>query len=160
MTDLIPTLFTDKKDIISYNYDNIDHLVDSKIDHYKFIDNLSVPDPDKIICKKYFKSIMLGKNHYFIQSIMEQLKSTSNICLPLLHQWLSSGTDRNPRIDNLVIINHPSDAERICKNHIKKTPIFTSFLYDSIISTTDNEDWKNMRGEMNIAFIPSLSLKK
>ena len=34
----------------------------------------------------------------------------------------------------LVIINHPEDAERICKNHVKKAPVFKSFLYNSIIS--------------------------
>ena len=64
------------------------------------------------------------------------------------------------KANNLVIINHPGDAERICKNHVKKAPIFKSFLYDSIISTTDNEDWKEQRSLMNMAFIPKLSLKK
>jgi len=160
MINDIPTLFTNKKDILTYDFNQIDDLVGSDIDHYEFIDNLSVPDPDKTLCKQYFKSIMSGKNHTFIQKTMEQLKTTSNICLPLLHQWLSTEKEKNPQINNLVIISDPNDAERICKDHVKKTPIFKSFLYDSIISTTDNEDWKNMRGEINMAFIPSLSLKK
>jgi len=156
----IPTLFTDKSKIVTYNYDNIDHLIGSEIDHYEFIDNLSVPDSNKELCKNYFQSIMFGQNHVFIEKTMEQLKTRSNICLPLLHQWISTETDRKPRIDNLVIINHPADAERICKDHVKKAPIFKSFLYDSIISTTDNEDWLSQRGDMNIAFIPKLSLQK
>ena len=154
----LPTLFSGKDEIMEFNYDIVDSLIGSSIDHYEFIENLSIPDPMNHLCKKYFKSIMSGKNHIFIEQIMKQYNS--NICLPLLHQWLSTETEYNPRIDNLIIIGNPQDSERICKNHVKKAPIFKSFLYDSIISTTDNEDWKNMRGEMNMAFIPSLSLKK
>lgn len=156
----IPTVFSSKEKILTYDYNMIDQLVDSTIDHYKYIDNLSVPDKDKLLCKHYFESIMMGKNHIFIQNTMNSLNTHSNICLPLLHQWLSTESSNNPRIDNLIIINHPDDGERICKEHIKKAPIFKSFLYDSIISTTDNDDWTSMRGDMNMAFIPSLSLKK
>ena len=76
---------------------------------------------------------------------MNKCKTTSNICLPLIHQWFSSATKEDVRIDNLVIINHPEDAERICKDHVKKAPVFKSFLYNSIISTTDNDDWKAQR---------------
>ena len=156
----IPTLFTDKSKIVTYNYDLIDHLIGSEIDHYEFIDNLSVPDSNKELCKNYFKSIMFGQNHVFIDKILNSLNTRSNICLPLLHQWLVSEKGGESRIDNLVIINHPEDAERICKDHIKKAPIFNSFLYDSIISTTDNDDWFSQRSSMNMAFLPKLSLKK
>jgi len=43
---------------------------------------------------------------------------------------------------------------------VKKAPVFKSFLYNSIISTTDNDDWKAQRSFMNMAFIPKLSLQK
>jgi benzoate 4-monooxygenase len=156
----IPTLFTDKQKLINFDYDKLESLINSDIDNYKFINNLSVPGKKEIILKNYFKSIILGYNHIFIEKTLKNLNTISNICLPLLHQWLSDNNNNNPQIDNLVIINHPEDAERICKNHIKKTPIFKSFLHDSIISTTDNDDWKQQRDKMNIAFIPKLSLKK
>ena len=156
----VPTFFSEKKDIFTYDYNNVAKLLDSNINYYEFIDNLSVPDPDKTLCRDYFQSIMFGKNHVFIDKVLSQLNSSSNICLPLLHQWLSTNDTKNPRIDNLVIINDNDDSERICQNHVKKAPIFKSFLYDSIISTTDNIDWKEQRGKMNMAFIPSLSLKK
>ena len=156
----IPTLFSGKEIIFTYEYDKIDPLVGSDIDHYIFIDNLSIPDPMNTLCKEYFKSIMMGYNHVFIEKLMKKHNTNSNICLPLLHQWLSNVDISNPRIDNLIIINDPDDAERICKDHIKKAPIFSSFLYNSIISTTDNADWKAQRSSMNTAFIPSLSLKK
>ena len=151
----IPTLFTDKQLLISYDYEQLKDLINTDIDHYKYIENLSVSKNTPELCKDYFKSIMLGYNHTFIEKTLQQVKSQSNICLPLLHQWLNE-----PRIDNIVIINHPDDAERICKEHIKKAPIFKSFLHDSIISTTDNEDWKEQRSLMNMAFIPKLSLQK
>jgi cytochrome P450 len=73
----------------------------------------------------------------------------------LIHSWEGA-----VKIDNVAIITHPDDAERICKKHVKKAPIFKSFLYDSIISTTDNDDWKTQRSDMNMAFISSLSLKR
>jgi cytochrome P450 len=157
--DQIPTFFSEKKDIFTYDYNNVTKLLDSDINHYEFIDNLGVPDLDNELCKLYFKSIMFGQNHIFIQKILDKLQ-TQNICLPLLHNWLSTSDTKHTRIDNLVIINDKDDSERICQNHVKKAPIFKSFLYDSIISTTDNIDWKEQRGKMNMAFIPSLSLKK
>ena len=52
---------------------------------------------------------MFGKNHVFIDKVLSQLNSSSNICLPLLHQWLSTNDTKNPRIDNLVIINDKDD---------------------------------------------------
>ena len=158
--DGIPTLFSGKDIILKYDYNQIDSLVGSDIDYYEFIENLSIPDPMNTLCKEYFKSIMMGYNHVFIEKLMKKHNTNSNICLPLLHQWLSNVDNSNPRIDNLIIINDADDAERICKDHIKKAPIFSSFLYNSIISTTDNADWKAQRSSMNTAFIPSLSLKK
>ena len=155
----IPTFFSDKKDILTYDYNKINELVNSDINHYEFIENLSVYDPEKTLCKQYFQSIMFGQNHIFIQKILDKLQ-TQNICLPLLHNWLSTSDTKHTRIDNLVIINDPDDCERICKNNVKKAPIFKSFLYNSIISTTDNKDWKEQRTEMNIPFIPSLNIKK
>lgn len=59
----VPTFFSDKKDILTYDYNKINQLVDSDINHYEFIENLSVYDPDKTLCKHYFQSIMFGQNH-------------------------------------------------------------------------------------------------
>jgi hypothetical protein len=156
----IPTLFTDKETLKQFNFDEIQSLLGTEIDHHTHIPHLSVPDPDNTLCRDYFKSSMMGQNHVFIEELMDAHRTKSNISLPLLHQWHSNATANNPRIDNLVIINDPLDAERLCKDHIQKTPIFKSFLYNSIISTTDNDDWKQQRDDMNIAFLPSLSLRK
>ena len=151
----IPQLFTDKKNILSYDFDRTDAYIDNEINKYMYIHNLSIPGDQKQLCKQYFKSIILGYNHIFIDNMLESLNTRSNISLPLLHKWEDKIT-----INNLVIISHPVDAERICKDHVKKAPIFKSFLYNSIISTTDNDEWKEQRGDMNMAFIPKLSLQK
>ena len=152
----IPSFFSEKEKIINFDYSILQEIIDSELDHSTIIENLSPPINKNILVTSYFKSILQGYNHIFITKILEELNNPSaNICLPLLHQW-----NNETRIDNLIIINHPDDAEKICKLHVKKAPIFKSLLNTSIISTTDNDDWKEQRNEMNPAFLPNLSLKK
>ena len=155
----IPTFFTDKKDILNYDYTFDTFINDSKINEYKYIHNLSLPydktNTNTKLCESYFKSIMFGYNHIFIQKIIDNIGRLTNISLPLLHKW-----NEEIKINNLVIISHPEDAERIANHHIKKTPIFKTLLNNSVISTTDNDEWKYQRQSMNMAFIPKLSLSK
>lgn len=149
----IPTFFSDRKEILTYDYSKVLNLLGTKNDHSYAISNLSIDDENMV--SDYFKSIMLGYNHVYIKSLLDKMgKPSANISLPLIHQWRGV-----PQIDNLVIVSHPDDAERICKRHIKKTPIFKSLLDSSIISTTDNDDWKEQRNEMTNAFLPMSSLQ-
>ena len=162
----IPSFFSEKDKILNFDYSKIKEFIGSSIDHSKTIDNLS-PGKKDILLIDYFKSILLGYNHVYISKILNDLNNPSaNICLPLLNQWQTDdwqvdgqAEQHGLSIDNLIIINHPDDAERISKLHIKKAPIFKSLLNDSIISTTDNDDWKNQRGEMNMSFLPNTTLK-
>ena len=39
------------------------------------------------LCESYFKSIMFGYNHIFIQKIIDNIGRLTNISLPLLHKW-------------------------------------------------------------------------
>jgi len=152
----IPSFFSEKETILSFDYSQINKYINSSIDKSFFIPNLSPPDDRHNLCSEYLKSILQGYNHIYISKILENINNPSaNICLPLLNQW-----NDKLSIDNIVIINNPDDAKRICKYHIKKAPIFKELLNDSIISTTDNENWKNQRNEMNSAFLPNLSLSK
>ena len=151
----IPSFFSDKENILNFDYSTIGKYIGSEIDHSTYINNLS-PSNDKLnLVTQYFKSILQGYNHVFISKILKDLNNpNSNLCLPLLNKW-----NDELSIDNLVIINHPDDSEKIAKRHVKKAPIFKSLLNDSIISTTDNKDWQNQRNNMNPAFLPNLSLK-
>jgi cytochrome P450 len=152
----IPNYFSNREDILNFNHSIIEKYINSNIDNSFYIPNLS-PSKDKLkLCCDTFKNVLLGQNHIYIQKILKSLNNPSaNICLPLLNQW-----NDELSIDNLIIINHPEDSQRIAKLHIKKAPIFKSLLNDSIISTTDNDDWKSQRNEMNMAFLPNLSLKE
>ncbi len=118
---------------------------------------LCVSDNYEDICKMYVSYLMKGESHKFTEDLlkMHSFPTYSNVCIPLLHHWNSDIT-----IEPLVMISHPDDVERICQTHITKAPVFTKFLYNSLISTTDNDEWKQQRDEMNMAFIPSLSLKR
>ena len=78
----IPQLFTDKKDILSYDFDNTDAYIDSEINEYMYIHNLSIPGDQKQLCKQYFKSIILGYNHIFIDNMLDSVNTRSNISLP------------------------------------------------------------------------------
>ena len=39
----IPSFFTDPQLLITYNYNQLSNLVDTDIDFYQYIDNLSIP---------------------------------------------------------------------------------------------------------------------
>lgn len=56
------------------------------------------------------------------------------------------------KIVDLIIINHPKDAERLASDHIKKMPNLKQLLQDSIISTTDNNQWECQRRNLTGAF--------
>lgn len=152
MEKKIPDFFSDKKQILNYDF-NLEKYINSDNDNSFIIDNLSIYDKNekKKICENFFKSILLGYNHIFITKILEKIGFNKNISLPLFNSW-----NKTNNIDNLVIINNEIDAERIAKKHIKKTPIFKSLLDTSIISTTDNKDWKQQRNEMNMGFLPNI----
>ncbi len=155
----IPNIFSDLQTKINFNYEVVDNLINSEVDKSYEIDNIYSPllfKEKKDVVKDYFKSIMGGYNHVLITKYLNLTKSLSNnIVIPYLNDW-----NKNISIDNLVIISNPNDSERIAKKHIKKAPIFKNVVFDSVISTTDNEQWKNQRYDLNTYFLPNLSLKQ
>ena len=149
---MLPTIFSDIETKLNFDFDIIDQYINSDCDNSYYIDNLHSPlqnqDKNKIV-KDYFKSIIGGYNHILISKYLQNYNSLShNILLPYLNDW-----NNEISIDNLVIISNPKDSERIAKRHIKKAPIFKSVVNDSVISTTDNDDWKNQRYELNNYFL-------
>ena len=152
--EFLPGFFTDTEKILNYDFSFDAYLENKKYDESYHIDNLTLPGNKKDLCESYFKSILLGYNHIYIMKILEKIGYEKNICLPIIHKW----DNQNIKIHNFVIISHPDDAERICKKHIQKAPNLKQLLNTSIISTTDNEDWKQQRQSMNMAFLPNQSL--
>ena len=152
--EFLPGFFTEPENLLNYDF-NLNHFLDNdKYDESFYIDNLTLPGDKKDLCESFFKSILFGYNHIYVMKILEKIGYEKNICLPIIHKW----DNQNIKINNFVIISHPDDAERICKKHIKKAPNLKQLLNTSVISTTDNEDWKNQRQTMNMAFLPKQSL--
>ena len=59
----------------------------------------------------------------------------------------------------MIIVNNPEDAERLAEVHIKKMPNLKPVVFDSIISTTEVENWKCQRSNYQSAFSMTNSLK-
>ena len=64
------------------------------------------------------------------------------------------------KLTNIIIVNHPKDAERLANIHIKKMSNLKPFVFDSIISTTNNSNWKEQRCEYQSAFSLKNKLEK
>jgi len=82
---------------------------------------------------------------------------SSNIAVPFILAK-GQGTDRKFYAGVRVIVANPSDAERIARTHVRKENNLQGVLFDSIISTTDNEHWINQRRHLAEAFLPLSSL--
>ena len=87
----------------------------------------------------------------------------ANIVVPQLlytRKDVEVGPRVPPVITQEVIISNPEDAARIARIHVRKQPNFTLAFYGSIISTVDNEMWKQQREDINPAFLPKASLEQ
>ncbi|CAE7520862.1 CYP714A1 [Symbiodinium pilosum] len=96
----------------------------------------------------------------------------SNIAVPtvVMHSKVTEkvSPDKEPspwdsaivqRVMARVILADPADAERVARIHVRKEPNF-GVLMDSVISTTDNEHWREQRQHLVEAFLPLSSLAK
>mmetsp|Transcript_2120 Transcript_2120/g.4105 ORF Transcript_2120/g.4105 Transcript_2120/m.4105 type:complete len:492 (+) Transcript_2120:1756-3231(+) len=87
----------------------------------------------------------------------------ANIVVPKLiytREMGDTGKRMAPIRTQQVIIAHPDDAARIARLHIRKQPNFNIALFGSVISTVDNEHWKNQRETLVTAFLPKVSLEQ
>lgn len=94
-----------------------------------------------------------GLLHILYTKLLSSYGLSTNMVIPYYDEY-------NSEIRELVVINNPEDAERITEKHIKKTPYLKPLLYDSIISTTDNNSWKEQRKTYQPAFSVKNELKK
>ena len=101
------------------------------------------------ILKNIEKQSKLGKDHILFKNYQKYFCNglSDNIIIPFLD--ISNFT-----LTDLVLISNPDDCERLTKKHIKKMPNFKPLLYDSLISTTSIDHWKDQRFELVQAFSP------
>lgn len=82
---------------------------------------------------------------------------SSNIAVPSI-STVGYGEGVQLRFAPRVILAHPADAERVSRIHVRKEGNFEPALFGSIISTTDNDDWREQRKCLSEAFLPLSSL--
>ena len=57
-------------------------------------------------------------------------------------------------------MSDPRDCLRLARKHTGKQPTHTGFLFGSVLSTTDADNWRHQRNSLNLAFLPKASLEK
>ena len=82
---------------------------------------------------------------------------SSNLAVPQVVN-MGSGSKTVTRVDMRVIVADPEDAARLSRIHVQKDGGFESALMTSVISTTDNQEWKDQRQHLLEAFLPLSSL--
>ena len=92
-----------------------------------------------------------GKLHVLYQEYQKKFGYNSNFILPYRENDINS---------SIIVLNNPDDVERIASTHVKKTPYLKPQLYDSIISTTSVEHWKDQRRDFQPAFSVNEKLVK
>ena len=122
--------------------------------NYYFQNKIIYPSGDLVnILNEIDEETKKGKHHILITKYqLKYGKSLScNINIPYR---------KGKNIRDLIIINNPDDSERLVNTHLKKMPNLKPFLYDSIISTTDIDHWKQQRKHFQQAFSISNELRK
>lgn len=118
------------------------------------MNKLVTPEGTKITLLKEIEDAKTkGMLHILYMKYLSSFSYSSNMLIPYYD-------DYNDEIRDLIVINNPDDAERITFNHVKKTPYLKNVVYDSIISTTDTNHWKEQRQSYKDAFSVDTELKE
>lgn len=147
-------LFTEKDDQAPSLYHNDMLSTYKNCSRRELYDILSSPVAD--YAEEYLPTLRTietesarGKGHLLLQNYQH------NFCRGLSDNMVVPFLDiPNLVLTDLVVLSHPDDCERVAKNHTKKIPNFVPLLYDSIISTTDTDHWKDQRLHFVQAFSP------
>ena len=86
----------------------------------------------------------------------------SNVVVPmaLFTRDEHTGERLKPKYGQQILISHPEDCQRLARKHVVKQPNFTGPLFGSLLSTTDERNWRHQRESFNLAFLPHASLAK
>lgn len=109
-----------------------------------------------------------GRNQHYFADLLRKYGDrglSSNICIPIVATGgLSEGNGgNNPAhrdIQIRVLLGDPEDSEMIMRKHLKKDDVLQPILMDSVISTTDIDNWREQRNHLGEAFLPVASLAR
>ena len=172
---VFPVGFGDKTidiDEVSKKFD----ALEDKTDSYLF-DSIDGPIKHGVSKKDALLDLLIadskGLNYLKISEMINNYGTEgdySNIILPIIIDVPNTKFKNGSKflipektksyIGEMIILSHPDDCNDIAKRHIKKQPNFTPLLMDSLISTTDNDHWREQRNHYTEAFLPNASLKK
>jgi hypothetical protein len=100
-----------------------------------------------------------GLNHLVFTEMQRRFckgSMSGNFVIPYIS--FTRDNAQPPRLTNLVVLAHPADCQRIARSHVKKIPDQAIFLGQGILSTTDNESWRDQRSHITEAFLPINSM--
>ena len=103
------------------------------------------PGNTKSVLCEINDEIKKGKLHILYNQYGKTYGFNENIIIPYFDEV-------NKKYTDLIVLNNPDDVEHIASNHVKKSPYLKKHLYESIISTTQVESWKEQRRHYGQAF--------
>ena len=96
------------------------------------------------------KAFLRGQNMLLVESWTE--KYGKNIVFPMT----ITPKSRMPYRDFMVVVSDPEDVSKVLQSHVKKSDIYgVAFLGDGVLSTRDNELWREQRRHLQDAFLPN-----
>eukprot|EP00811_Abedinium_folium_P032497 NODE_5537_length_1759_cov_11.854779.p1 GENE.NODE_5537_length_1759_cov_11.854779~~NODE_5537_length_1759_cov_11.854779.p1 ORF type:complete len:515 (-),score=127.13 NODE_5537_length_1759_cov_11.854779:214-1560(-) len=63
-------------------------------------------------------------------------------------------------VEPQFVISHPDDAQRLSRAHVQKHVGGVFAVYDSVLSTTNNDAWQRQRDLLSVAFLPGAVLSQ
>ena len=134
-----PLLSNKKQEHNNTNVDNTNY------DSYNLYNKLYSPGNTKAILLDIEKENKKGKLHILYNKLQKIYGYNENMVIPYYDNV-------NKKYTDLVVLNNPDDVENIVEKHVKKSPYLKKVLYDSIISTTSVEHWREQRRDYVQAF--------
>jgi hypothetical protein len=117
------------------------------------LENLYSPGNNRCVLKKIEEEKSKGQLHILYNHYQQTFGFNQNFVLPYYDE-------ENDKETLIIVLNNPEDVENITNKHIKKTPYLKPLLYDSIISTTSCEHWRDQRQDFQQAFSVNENLIK
>ena len=137
-------------------------LLENKIDPLlvEAFDTPLLPDMSNLteLIYESFQAEVAGTKHLLWESYLKKYGSdgiASNILLPIIVSWQDP-----PFISAKIMISNPTDSKLVAKTNLQKMGNFKHIIVDSILSTTNQDQWRRQREHLNIAFLPNSSLAK
>eukprot|EP00924_Labyrinthula_sp_SR-Ha-C_P007383 snap_masked-scaffold_24-processed-gene-1.8-mRNA-1 protein AED:0.03 eAED:0.10 QI:0/-1/0/1/-1/1/1/0/569 len=98
---------------------------------------------------------ILRLSRLFSSRSIESKKSGDSSGANFIVPFVFSPRGKAGYVDYLFVIGDPEDMRRVARNHVKKSPLYDGFaIGNGVLSTKDNELWKEQRRHLVDTFLP------